>query len=173
MNEEINVEEKLWSYIDGSLNTEEASFVEKLLQSDTEWKEKYNDLLEVHMLMLKSIELDQPSMRFTQNVMEEISKLYITTATSSYINKNVIRGIGLFFLTTIAGLLAYGFGQTNWSGSSTLPGIDKLELSHVDWSKFYNNSYTNMFIMVNIVLSLMLLDMYLTKKKKIQRAASL
>ncbi|MBA4166155.1 MAG: hypothetical protein H0X41_01170 [Chitinophagaceae bacterium] len=168
MNGEINMEEMLWNYIDGSMNSDETSFVETLLQSDATWKAKYNDLLDVHTLMLESIGLDQPSMRFTQNVMEEISKLYITPAAANYINRNVIWGIGIFFLTTIAGLLAYGIGQTNWSEAGSVPGMDKLGMSKVDWSKLYNNSYTNIFIMVNIVLGLMLLDMYLTKKKKIR-----
>lgn len=161
----------LWNYIDSHLNKDETSFVENLLKTDAAWKAKYDDLLDVHTLMLESIELDQPSMRFTQNVMEEISKLYITPATRNYINKNVIWGIGIFFLTTIAGLLAYGFGQTNWSNTTPLPGMDKLDMSKVDWSKFYNNSYTNIFIMVNIVLGLMLLDMYLTNKKKTRTAS--
>jgi hypothetical protein len=167
MNEEVNMEEMLWSYIDSGLSGDETSFVEKLLRSDAIWKAKYEELLDVHTLMLGSIELDQPSMRFTQNVMEEISRLYITPAASNYINKNVIRGIGIFFLTTIIGLLAYGFGQTNWSETKGIPGMKQLDISKVDWSKFYNNSYTNIFIMVNIVLGLMLLDMYLTKKKKV------
>ena len=141
MNEEINMEEMLWSYIDGTINKEETSFVEALLRTDAIWQAKYKDLLDVHSLVLESIELDQPSLRFTQNVMEEISRLYITPAASNYINKNVIRGIGLFFLTTIVGLLVYGFGQTNWADTASVPGMEKLDMRRVDWSKFYNNSY--------------------------------
>lgn len=167
MNEEINMEEMLWDYIDGNADIKNTSFIENLLQSDAVWQAKYKELLEVHTLMLESIELDQPSLRFTQNVMEEISRLYITPAASNYINKNVIRGIGIFFLISIAGLLVYGFGQTNWSDTSNvIPGMDKLDVSRFDWSRFYNNTYTNIFIMVNIILGLMLLDMYLTRKKK-------
>jgi hypothetical protein len=160
-----NIEETLWNYIDGTMDDKELAFVDGLLQSNQEWRSKYAELMEIHQLMQDNADLEQPSMRFTQNVMEEISRLYITPATRNYINKNVIWGIGLFFLTTIIGLVIYGFGQIDWSqpGSVSVPGADFG--SRMDWSSFMNSSYVNVFIMVNIVLGLMVLDMYLTRKK--------
>lgn len=161
MNEQNNIEETLWSYIDGSLDEPQVSFVDKLVQTDAVWRSKYEELLELHQLVLDSAALEQPSMRFTQNVMEQISKHYITPAATNYINKNVIRGIGLFFLISIAGLLVYGFGQVNWQHSSNTALLNQL-----DWSKFYSSAYTNIFIVANILLGLMLLDMVLTQKKR-------
>lgn len=165
MNEQHNIEEKLWNYIDGSVSAEEKSFVDELLATNAEWRTKYAELVDIHQLMKDHIELEEPSMRFTQNVMEEISRLYITPAASSYINKNIIRGIGLFFITMIIGLLGYSFGQINWNEPSNtrLPNYD---ITGFDWSKLFNSTYMNIFIMINIVLGLMLLDMYLTKRKK-------
>lgn len=165
MNEQLNIEETLWNYIDGTLSPDEYSFVEKLVQENTEWKTKHAELLEVHQLMQNYIELEEPSMRFTQNVMEEISRLYIRPAAQSYINKNIIWGIAIFFLTTIAGLLGYVFGQVNWSQPTASDNID-YNINAYDWSKLFNGTYMNIFIMVNIVLGLMLLDMYLSKRKK-------
>ena len=51
--------------------------------------------MNVHQLMTGS-ELEAPSMRFTVNVMDEIAHYQIAPATKSYINKNIIRGIGGF-----------------------------------------------------------------------------
>jgi hypothetical protein len=166
MKEELNIEETLWNYIDGTLNGEQLSFVEELVQKNNEWKAKYNELLEIHQLMQNHIELEQPSVRFAQNVMEEISRNYISPATGNYINKNIIRGIGLFFLISIVGLVVYVFGQVQWSSpeSGTFASMD---LSRFDYSIFFNNTYTSAFMMVNVVLALMLVDMYLTKKKTI------
>ena len=154
----------MWNYIDGTMEEKELAFVEELLRSNQEWRAKYAELMEVHQVMQDSVDLDQPSMRFTQNVMEEISRLYITPATRNYINKNVIWGIGIFFLTTILGLIVYSFGQIDWSqpNSNTLP---HMEVSNVNWSAIFSGTYMNVFIMVNIILGLMLLDMYLTKRK--------
>ena len=163
MNTQQQMEERLWTYIDGACAAEEKSAIEKLLDSNAEWQSKYRELLDVHTL-LHSTELDEPSMRFTRNVMEEIAKLHIAPATKSYINKKIIYGIGAFFLIMIVGFLVYGMSQIDWSasGDSKLP----IDFGKVNFSVFFNNTYVNMFMMLNVVLGLMFLDRYLANKKK-------
>src|ERR1700730_8354838 len=100
MNTQQQIEERLWDYIDGSGSAGETSAIEKLLESNLEWKAKYHDLLETHKLM-QSTGLESPSLRFTKNVMEEIAKLHIAPATKTYINKKIIWGIGFFFIALI------------------------------------------------------------------------
>ena len=163
-----NIEERLWNFIDGSSSADEKTLIEKLLESDAEWKARYQDLLEVNN-MLHSSEIDAPSMRFTKNVMEEISKLHIAPATKSYINKKIIWGISFFFITLIVGFLIYGFGQMDWTAGqeTTLSkNINKVDFSKFDISKFFNNDWVNAFMMVNVILGLVLLDNYLTNKRK-------
>ena len=162
MNTQQNPEERLWDYIDGMCSLEEKSAIEQLLQSNAEWKAKYHELLEVNKL-IQSSELEAPSMRFTKNVMEEIAKLHIAPATKTYINKKIIWGLGIFFITMIVGFLVYGFGQIDWKakGDSKIPDY----LSKVDYSKFFNNTYMNVFLMINLVLGLFLLDRYLANKR--------
>jgi hypothetical protein len=159
------IEERLWDYIDGTCSEQEKTFIEQLIATNLEWKAKYSELLEVHQVMA-DIDLEQPSMRFTQNVMEEIGKLHIAPAAQSYINKKVIRGIFAFFLLTIVGFLVYGFGQMDWRSSNGDSSSFSIDFSKVDLSVFFNNTYANAFMMVNVVLGLVLLDMYLGKKKK-------
>lgn len=165
MSTQHNIEETLWNYIDGTMEEKDLLFVEELIRTNLEWRTKYSELMEVHQLMQDDVDLEQPSMRFTQNVMEEISRLYITPATRNYINKNVIWGIGIFFLTTIFGLLIYGLGQVDWTQPST-GAVPEMEMPFVDWNRIFSGTYINVFIMVNIILGLMLLDMYLNNKKK-------
>ena len=66
----------------------------------------------------------------------------------------------------IAGFLIYGFGQVNWTPAAGSGSLLPYEIPKIDWTRFFNNTYTNIFLMVNIVLGLMMLDMYLDKKKK-------
>ena len=162
------MEEKLWNYIDGAASGEERSTIERLLKENQEWKEKYSELLDLHRLV-QSASLEEPSMRFTKNVMEEIAKYHIAPATKVYINKKIITGIGLFFILTIVGTIIYSFGQLNWTASdNSLP----FNTPKVDFNKIFNNTYMNIFMMVNVVLGLMLLDRWLTaKKKKFQKEA--
>lgn len=168
MSTEINMEDRLWDYIDGSGSAEEKSFVEQLIATQEAWRKKYHELLDVHQLMQGSLELDQPSMRFSQNVMEEIAKYQITPATKTYINKKVIYGIGIFFLVMIAGMVIYGLGQVNWSDNSGVSNdlITKYNPGKINFGKFFNNTYTTIFMMINVVMGLMLLDMWLGKKRK-------
>ncbi|HEV7783680.1 MAG TPA: hypothetical protein VGO58_20565, partial [Chitinophagaceae bacterium] len=128
MNTQRSIEERLWDYIDGLSTAEERPVVEQLLRDDTAWKSKYGELLKTDELLRVS-ELEQPSMRFTKNVMEEISKLHIAPATKTYINKKIIWGISFFFIALIAGFLLYGFAQMQWSvsdDSQVLKNVNKL-----------------------------------------------
>lgn len=159
------MEERLWSYIDGVSEPEEKSAIEQLLQSNVEWQSKYRELLEVHQLLQQS-ELEEPSMRFTMNVMEEIARLKIAPATKSYINKKIIYGIGAFFLVMILGFLIYGFSQIDWAAGNNSKSVIPIDFGKVDFSVFFNNTYVNMFMMLNVVLGLMFLDRYLNKKRQ-------
>jgi len=164
MSGEENMEARIWEYIDGLLQGQELSEVEQLIAGQAEWKKKYAELFALHQ-SLNLVELEQPSLRFTRNVMEEISRLQITPATSKYINKNVIRGIALFFITTIVAFLVYGISQVDWStgSSGSVVGVD---FTRVDYTRVFNNNFVNAFMMLNVVLGLMLLDRYLANKKK-------
>ena len=163
-----NIEERLWNYIDGTAAADERSVIERLLQENAEWKAKYHELLEVNKLLASS-ELEEPSMRFTKNVMEQIGKLHIAPATKTYINKKIIWGLGIFFIVMIVGFLIYGFGQVDWNatGDTTITdNLNKINLSKINLSKFFNNTYMNVLMMINLVLGLFLLDRFLANKRK-------
>src|SRR4029078_5288299 len=163
-----NIDDRLWEYIDGQSLIEERSAIEKLIETNKQWKEKYHELLELHQLVQSST-LEEPSLRFTKNVMEEIAKYQIAPAAKTYINNKIIWGIGIFFITLFVGFLIYGFGQVDWSaGDNNLP----IDISKVNYGRFFNNTYVNVFMMINVVLGLMLLDRYLAaRKKKLQKEA--
>lgn len=162
MNREQNMEERLWEYIDGTATAENRQGIETLLQSQAAWKEKYRELLEINQL-LQASELEAPSLRFTKNVMEEITRLQIAPATKSYINNKIIWGIGLFFITLLVAILGYGFSQMDWT--STGDSSFTEQLSKIDTSKFFNNDLINVFMMINVLLGLVLLDNYFSNKR--------
>ncbi len=163
MNTQQSMEERLWEYIDGTATAADRQRIESLLQSQAEWNEKYSELLEINQL-LHSTELDAPSLRFTKNVMEEITRQHIAPATKSYINNKIIWGIGIFFITLLVAILVYGFSQMEWT---TTPESSFTEqLSKIDTSKFFNNDLINVFMMINVLLGLVLLDHYFSNKRK-------
>ena len=169
MNTQNNMEGRLWNFIDGTAAADEKSVIEKLLGTDAEWKVKYHELLHVNE-MLKSSELESPSLRFSKNVMEEIAKLHIAPATRSYINNKIIWGIGFFFIALIVGFLIYGFGQMSFTNNGEESALTK-NMNKIDFSKFFSNTWVNAFMMINVILGLFLLDNYFTSKRKEFRKA--
>jgi hypothetical protein len=159
------IEARLWTYIDGLSEEGEAATVRTLIEENAAWRVKYHELLEVHSL-IGATELEQPSLRFTMNVMDQIAKYQIQPAAKAYINKKVIWGIGLFFMITIIGFLVYGFSQMDWSKASDSKSSFGIDFNKVDYSQMFNNNFVNIFMMLNVVLGLMLLDRYLNKRKK-------
>jgi hypothetical protein len=174
MNTEQPMEDRLWDYIDGISSPAERSAIDELLAANLEWQQKYRELLNVHQL-LNASELDAPSMRFTKNVMEEIARHHVAPATKTYINKNIIRGIGAFFLTLIVGLVTYILSQFKWSatgnGSFFVPKSANLNLerlNNVNVSKAFNSTYITVFMLIAVVMGFMLLDMYLQRKRQLR-----
>jgi hypothetical protein len=174
MNTEQPMEDRLWDYIDGISSPAERSAIDELLAANLEWQQKYRELLNVHQL-LNASELDAPSMRFTKNVMEEIARHHVAPATKTYINKNIIRGIGAFFLTLIVGLVTYILSQFKWSaagnGSVFVPknaNLNLERLNNVNVSKAFNSTYITVFMLIAVVMGFMLLDMYLQRKRQLR-----
>ncbi len=156
---------RLWEYIDGLSNEVEKSAIEKLISENAEWKAKYHELLDVHQ-SLNLTELEQPSLRFTKNVMEEIAKYHIAPATKTYINSKIIWSIGIFFITMIVGFLVYGFAQIDWTVASETKNPLGIDLTKVDYTQMFNNNLMNGIMMLNIILGLFLFDRYLSNKNK-------
>ena len=165
MDNRNDMEPRLWEYIDGFCDAAERSVIEKLIEEQAEWKAKYAELLQVHQ-SIDMMELEAPSMRFTKNVMEEIARLQIAPAAKQYINSKIIWGIGAFFITVIVGFLLYGFAQIDWTTASDPGSIVGVDLTEVDYSKMFNNTFVNAFMMLNMILGLMLFDRYLNNQKK-------
>ena len=161
------MEARLWDYIDG-LNTEqERSLVAKLIEENSIWKNKYHELLDIHQLMQQNMELDEPSMRFSQNVMDAIAHEKIAPAASSYIKKSVIRVIAAIFLLSIGALLLYMFSTMNWKAMSSQ--ASSIQLPDVNPGKYLNNSVLYGMAIVTVVLCLAMLDSALRKKQKKNR----
>ena len=170
MNTEQQMEERLWDYLDGLSSPAEISAIEELIAANREWQLKYKELLVVHQAM-NSSDLEEPSMRFTKNVMEEIARYQVAPATKNYINKNIIRSIGAFFLLMIGGFFIYCLGQFKWSdssssGSSTFIPQYNLNVEKFNPGRIFSGVYANAFVLVMVVLTLAFLDMYLQNKKR-------
>ena len=159
-----NMEKRLWDFIDGLSTPDERNEILRLLETNPSWQQAYAAMIDMNTL-LQETSLEEPSMRFSKNVMEEISLLKVAPATKNYVNKKIIYSIGGFFLLLIGGMLAYLFTQIDFSQESSISLPQNLPLMNLNWSYYPNSTAISIFLMLDAVLGLMLLDKYLQKKK--------
>lgn len=160
----MNMEDRLWDYIDGVCSPEERSAIDQLLKTDATLKMKYDELLSFHQ-QLQSIELDEPSMGFKNRVMEQVLASPHPSTLKTKVDRRIITGIAAFFILSIGGILGYMLSQINWGSQGSIP-FPKVEVPVVNWSLLGSSSFTLFFLSVNVVLGLMLLDKVIAARRR-------
>ena len=155
------MEQQIWDYLDGSCSEQERKSIAVLIETDPVYRSTYSELKVLHE-ELGVIDLDEPSMGFTRNVMERISAMPVAGSIKSLIDKRIIYGIAAFFLLSILVLLALVFSQVDWARPVTaaLP----LDLPRLDYTSYINSTYMQIFFLADIVLGLYILDTVLRKR---------
>ena len=157
------MEMELWEYIDGLCNEADRQRIAALINTDKQWQLKFEEINEVNLSLASAMEMEQPSMRFTKNVMEAVANVNIAPATKKYVNNSIVKGIAAFFIISIVSLLGYGLASAKWS-NKPLGISDKLNIPKVDLSPYFNSSFFNIIIGINVVLGLVILDLVMRRK---------
>ncbi|MBK9731092.1 MAG: hypothetical protein IPO83_07370 [Chitinophagaceae bacterium] len=160
----MNMEDRLWDYIDGLCSPEERNTISQLLQSDTTIRRKYDELLSLHQ-QLKSVELDEPGMGFKNRVMEQVLAGPHPSTLKTKVDHRIIYSIAAFFVLTIGGMLAYAISKMDWSASQSFE-LPEMSMPAVNWSFLENPAFTLFFLAVNVVLGLVLIDKLVTARRK-------
>jgi hypothetical protein len=156
------IEERLWSYIDGTCPADEKKAIDILIAQDEAYRRKYDELLALNQEFSK-MELDEPSMAFTYNVMETIRAEHAQQPLKAGIDKRIIKVIAGFFIVSISLLLIYMLstthvGTVNFSGQ--LPESIKLP----DLKNYISRPLLEAFFFFDLVLGMFLFDAYLRKR---------
>lgn len=164
-----SIEEKLWAYIDGTCTPAEREQLSALIEHDAEYRQQYEELLQLHN-EFGSLELDEPPMALTYNVMEQIRTQEASVPLKAAINKRIIYSIAAFFVLTITVLLIFALRDINWSSGSnnTVQLQDKLKLPQVN--NLFTGRWMQGFLFFDVVLGLFLLDSYLRRRDTTKRS---
>lgn len=157
------IEEKLWNYIDGSCSEEEQKTISLLIEQDEAYRSKYNELMQLNA-ELAAMELDEPSMAFTYNVMEAIRTENASKPLKAAIDKRIIWSVAAFFIITITLILVIVLSSINWSVVSHSSFTMPVQIKAPPIQNYLNGPVIKGFIVFDTVLSLFLLDTYLRKK---------
>jgi hypothetical protein len=164
------IEEELWNYIDGNCTPAEQDAIARLIEQDEAYSKKYQELLQLN-LEFAAMDLDEPSMAFTYNVMETIRTENARQPLKAVIDKRIIIGIATFFVVTILTLLVFTFVNAPSHLSAfdvkiKMPAIIKLP----NVANIFASPVFKWFIMFDVVLALFLSDSYLRRKKTTKQA---
>jgi hypothetical protein len=157
----MNIEEKLWNYIDGACTPEEQQAISRLIEQDEVYRRKYQELLQLNQ-EFAGIELDEPPMAFTYNVMETIRAEHAQNPLKAAIDKRIIRGISIFFGFTISVLLIIALSSIHWSAMGSAGPAFKFTMPNI--AQYFTGNFMKGFMFFDVVLALFLFDGYLRKK---------
>jgi hypothetical protein len=155
-----SIEEKLWDYIDGSCTPDEHHAIGLLIKQDEVYHSKYLDLLKLNQ-EFAAMELDEPPMSLTYNVMETIRAEHAQKPLKATINSNIIKGISGFFVLTILVLLVFMLANVHLTAGNALPQVTNFTMP--DLSKYFTGPIAKGFLFFDVILGLFLLDTYLRK----------
>ncbi|MGN6568364.1 MAG: hypothetical protein ACTHJ0_10450 [Flavipsychrobacter sp.] len=152
-----NIELQLWEYIDGICDAGKKAHIEYMLSTDPQWQHVFQQLSALHASSKAEKELEQPSMRFTKNVMDAIAQISIAAPARRYLNSFVIRLIAACFVLSIALVLGYAIvTRPHGSGLAFTPDI---------FAGLFSSNTINILISVNVITLLLLVDTLLRKRK--------
>ena len=160
-----NLEEKIWTYIDGTCTATEKEEIETSLASDSEFNKLYKSLLVLHQQLLTQTEIEEPSMSFTRNVMEQVTKEFLPATLKTKVNQKIIYAIGGCFLLALLSLLGFAIATTEAKLN--------INMSRINWQlqvpEGFNSAALLIFVFVDLVLLLIYLDIYLRRGSTVSK----
>jgi hypothetical protein len=110
--------------------------------------------------LLKSIELDEPSMSFSRNVMEQVALQIAPVALKTKVNKRIIYSFAAFFVACILGIFLYALTSSDFDYSGSKIDLDLGKVT----DKIISSQFLQMFLMLDAVIALIWLDSVLRRR---------
>lgn len=159
----ITMEEEIWDYIDGNSSPEQALSIQAKIANDPAYSSLYEELLVINDQM-NGLDLEEPSMSFTRNVMDQVKLEIAPVSLKTKVDTRIIYGIAAFFILAIVSILGYVLSNTTF----TLPDMKfnmGFQMEQIDFGKYVSPTFIKIFLFVDLLLALVFLDSYLRRKR--------
>lgn len=154
------IEEEIWDYIDGSLDEQERHATAQRIETDAAYAQVYTEMMDLHQLMADA-ELEEPSMGFTNLVMDQVRPEPAPVALKTKTDPRIIYSLSGIFIAAIVFVAIYAVRSSTWS------------LGEIEWPQWKLNldlqihpAFIQAFLFVDILLALVCLDRYIRPKKQ-------
>jgi hypothetical protein len=153
------IEQQLWDYIDGNLDEFSKKAIEEKIESTDEIKAQFEELLKLNSVF-NALDLDEPSMSFTRNVMESIALAPAPVAMKTKVDVKIIYSIGGFFIISLLSL----FGYVLYNSNLNTPKFGFNTNFNFNLDQYITPTVMYSFLFFDLVIGLVFLDQFLRKK---------
>lgn len=108
--------------------------------------------------LFSSLEPEQPSMRFTKNVMDSIEGLPVAKVSKHYVSLWIVKGIAAVLVFTLLVSVIYVYANSDTINSNQLKVFTEQ-----------TSKYISLIAFVNIMLLLVFAERWITGKRRIQQ----
>ena len=159
--QQYEIEQRIWAYLDGLDSPAERRETETLIVSNAVWKETYQKLLAMQFMFGDKELLEQPSMRFTKNIMDELATVEPAPKMQPLAKSWVVKLLGAFFILSTMVLIILSITMES-SGKYKIP----------DWGMLNNHQHHQILFCaaaINILVLLVLADKYRSFRRQIHK----
>jgi hypothetical protein len=107
--------------------------------------------------MLNSMELEEPSMSFTRNVMEKVELEIKPVALKTKVDQRIINSIAAIFVLAILAVVAYAIANSKFTYTMTQVHL-KLNVD-----KDYFSAFIKVFLGIDLIIALLYFDRLLRR----------
>lgn len=159
--QQYEIEKRIWAYLDGLDSPEERQETETLIAGNEVWKETCQKLQALQSMLGDKDLLEQPSMRFTKNIMDELASVEPAHKMQPLAKSWVVKLLGAFFILSTVALIILSV-TTESSGKYKIP----------DWGMLNNHQHHQILFCaaaINILVLLVLADKYRSFRRQIHK----
>lgn len=156
-----DIDAEIWDYIDGTISENQKATIKAKIASNPDYKRVYDELMEINGMM-HATTLEEPSMSFTRNVMEQVKLEMPPVALKTKVDPKIIYGIAAFFVLSILSIFIYAIANSSARMQDfKLPSF-KMALNV---GQFITPASIRIFLFIDVVIALICLDSFLRSKK--------
>lgn len=111
--------------------------------------------------LLKDMELEEPSMSFTRNVMEQVKLERAPISLKTRVDNRIIYGLAAIFATFIVGVFIYAIANTSFTYQ--LPEV-KIDLNGAV-NKALTPGFLVAFLFIDVIIALIYFDSIIRRKR--------
>jgi CheY-like chemotaxis protein len=153
------IEEQIWDYIDGNCTLAEKTGIAEKIATNEEYSRVYEALKLVNQQLIE-LDLEEPSMSFSRNVMHQIKEELKPVALQTKVNDKIVYAIASLFGAVLLMLFGYAISISDFNFNFEVPSFSFSQVVQ----SFIDQLNLQIFLFIDVALMLVFLDSYFRKQ---------